>query len=213
MHRLKVSVTRLLMPILTAPATAAGRSTRPGAVRAAPGSRGEMPTVRDAIEALSLIEAKIESGLLVGDRVPEFDELDVAISTLDEVLKTRGSPNLRKQLRTTWARYEQVEELWTVCLTESQVYKGELIPLKRANIASFLAREVLTEFPELDQSFADGGARSADGRWASCRRLLSALWADAKAQGKRLKTDVDKLPQRARSPATDQRADRAFASA
>jgi hypothetical protein len=151
------------------------------ATQAIPSSLAETP-VRNAIEALKLMEAQIESALLNGNRVPDFHKLDVALSTLDEMLKTRGTPNLRAQLRAMWARYEQLGEFWTVCHLESKVYKGELIPLKKATIASLLAREVLTEFPELNRPFPDGGARSPDESWASSRRLLSCHLGGCKSE-------------------------------
>jgi hypothetical protein len=150
-----------------------------------------MPTVKDAVKAaLISIEEKMGPGLSFEDFVRELDELNVSLSALDEILETQRAPGLQAQLKAIRARYEQAEELWTVCQTEIEVYEGELIPLKRVNIASLLARDVLTEFPELNQSFENGGARSADKRYASCRRLLSAIWADAMAQGKRLRTEL-----------------------
>jgi hypothetical protein len=188
---------------LTVPETFAAQFTGPTARQSAPIFLADMPDVREAVEALGSIEAKIESGLPNGDRVLEFDELNVALSALDEVLETQGMPDLRAQLRAIRVRYEQAEELWTACLTDSKVYRGELIPLKKGNIATLLALEVLTEFPELNQSFVDGGARSPDQNWASRSRLLSALGADARAQGKRLRTTLITVPVAAAKRTTD----------
>ena len=78
------------------------------------------------------------------------------------------------------ARYAQAEELWTACQNDSQVFEGELIRLKSLSAPTRLAKMVLAEFPKLNQEFRDGGALSPNKEYVSCRRLLSAIWADAK---------------------------------
>jgi hypothetical protein len=140
------------------------------------------------VAALLAIEEKMRAGISFDEFAYDVGELNVSLLMLEKI-----APDLRKSLQAIRTRYEQADELWTVCLTEEKVvYEGELIPLARKNIASLLAKDLLKEFPQLDRDFEDGGARSANQSHASFRRLLHAIWADAMAQGQRLRAELSK---------------------
>jgi len=184
MQTLKESLTRFFMPFQTAPETSEAESTLPMVPM-------ELPNVSDAAKSLTLFEAKLEPAgrLSLQDYIREVAELNDSLSALDEVLWTHGarSPRVLKAIR---ARYAQAEELWTACDNDSEVFEGELIRSKSLSTATLLARKVLAEFPKLNQEFRDGGALSPNKSYVSCRRLLSAIWADAKAQGNHLRIEL-----------------------
>ncbi|GAB2593838.1 hypothetical protein GCM10027034_28520 [Ramlibacter solisilvae] len=145
----------------------------------------------DAAKSLALFEAKMESAdrPSLRDYIRELGELNESLSTLEAVLWTQGTPDSRA-LNTVRVRYAQAERLWTACESDHEVFEGELVRLNSLSTATLLAKKVLADFPRLDQQFADGGALSPNKNYVSCRRLLRAIWADAKTQGHHLRSEL-----------------------
>ncbi|MBW4054504.1 MAG: hypothetical protein HIU83_03695 [Proteobacteria bacterium] len=107
-------------------------------------------TGKDAVRALSKLEARCEAGISYRDFAPAIGDAKFDVNMFLQSQEAKDKPELTESIEKVMSHYMSANTIWTVKFTWGTM--ADFVPISNDTVESFLIK-----YPEVNKNIDDGG--------------------------------------------------------